>query len=232
MDPQVVPFDLHRMFIGNDPPLFYLEIVLRCVVIYLWSLGLLRWIGGRGVSQLSMVEFLLVIALGSAVGDALFYPEVPLGHAMLVILVIVVINKVLDSAILRWDIVQKVIDGRPAQLMRRGQILGNVRRRALGVAELNAELRAAGIRNLGEVEAVYMEANGRLSIFRQHPPRPGLRIEPPHELVDITPWPEVGPLCCANCGLVAEADKRQPDGCCPGCGHQVWTRPILVDSTP
>jgi uncharacterized membrane protein YcaP (DUF421 family) len=44
---------------------------------------LVRWVGGRGVAQLSLIEFLLVIAPGSAVGDALFYPEVPLLHAML-----------------------------------------------------------------------------------------------------------------------------------------------------
>ena len=46
-------------------------------VIYAYSLLLIRWVGGRGIAQMSTVEFLLVIALGSAVGDAIFYPEVP-----------------------------------------------------------------------------------------------------------------------------------------------------------
>ena len=43
---------------------------------------MLRWIGSRTIAQLSTVEFLLVIALGSAVGDSMFYAEVPLLHAL------------------------------------------------------------------------------------------------------------------------------------------------------
>lgn len=77
----ITPFDWFRLFLGEDPPLFYLEIVFRILVIWIWTMVLLRWIGGRSISQLSVVEFLLVIALGSAVGDAMFYPEVPLAHA-------------------------------------------------------------------------------------------------------------------------------------------------------
>ena len=87
MNEPVVPFDLMPMFFGTDPTLFYLEIVFRTCVIYIYALLLIRWVGGRGIAQMSTVEFLLVIALGSAVGDAMFYPEVPIFHAMLVITV-------------------------------------------------------------------------------------------------------------------------------------------------
>ena len=82
MNDPVVPFDLTRMFFGTDPTLFYLEIVFRICAVYAYALLLIRWIGGRSIAQMSTVEFLLVIALGSAVGDAMFYPEVPLLHAL------------------------------------------------------------------------------------------------------------------------------------------------------
>ena len=67
MEPGFVPFDLQRMFFGDYPPLFYAEVAFRVVVIYGYTLVLIRWIGGRGVAQLSMVELLLVIALGALV---------------------------------------------------------------------------------------------------------------------------------------------------------------------
>lgn len=76
MDTAIVPFDLQRMLIGDAPPLFFLEILVRTLVIYAYTLLLLRWLGSRTIGQLSTVEFVLVIALGSAVGDAMFYPEV------------------------------------------------------------------------------------------------------------------------------------------------------------
>ena len=216
------------MFLGDAPPLFYLEIVFRCVVIYVWTIVLLRWIGGRSVAQLSLVEFLLVIALGSAVGDALFYPQVPLGHAMLVILVVVVINKLIDEAILRWELAKRIVDGDPVELMRDGRILGSaVSRRTMGHAELTSALRAAGIGNLGEVDRVWMEANGRLSIFRRDAPQPGLRIAPPHELAPV-PEADLGDvgarLTCTSCGLVAQRRTLPPDLHCPECGNGQWTR--------
>lgn len=72
--------DWHSMIIGDEPPTFLLEIIIRTVIIYAHTLALLRWLGSRAIGQLSTVEFLLVIALGSAVGDAMFYPDVPLLH--------------------------------------------------------------------------------------------------------------------------------------------------------
>ena len=94
----VVPFDWQRMLLGDAPTWFVLEVAFRVLVIWLWTALLLRWIGGRSIAQLSIVEFLLVIALGSAVGDAMFYPEVPLLHAMLVILLVVCFDKLIDVA--------------------------------------------------------------------------------------------------------------------------------------
>ena len=74
MNDPVTAFDFGRMLFGDEPPLFLLEIAFRTVVIYVYTLVLIRWIGSRSIAQLSLVEFLLVIALGSAVGDAMFYP--------------------------------------------------------------------------------------------------------------------------------------------------------------
>jgi uncharacterized membrane protein YcaP (DUF421 family) len=77
------------MLWGDEPPLFLLEIVFRTMVIYGYTMALMRWLGSRTIGQLSSIEFLLVIALGSAVGDAMFYPDVPLLHAIAVITVVV-----------------------------------------------------------------------------------------------------------------------------------------------
>ena len=38
-----------RMFFGDHPPLFYAEIAFRTVVIYAYTLALIRWIGASAV---------------------------------------------------------------------------------------------------------------------------------------------------------------------------------------
>ncbi|MDO5757101.1 MAG: DUF421 domain-containing protein [Rhodobacterales bacterium] len=231
MEDPVVPFDLTRMFLGTDPALFYLEIVFRTLVIYIYSLLLIRWVGGRGIAQMSVVEFLLVIALGSAVGDAMFYPEVPLFHAMLVITCVVAINKGLDILIFRFKPLEKAIDGGSAEMIVDGVIDPRTMRASnIGKNELFESLREQGYVQLGEVRRAYLESSGRFSFFRIHPPRTGLPIEPPW---DVSPPPKYGPgtqiikpLSCCECGMVCEGGGTTPPSC-PRCGGTGWTPAVV-----
>jgi uncharacterized membrane protein YcaP (DUF421 family) len=221
MDP-IIPFDLKRMFLGDAPPLFLLEIAVRVILIWLWTIVLLRWVGGRSISQMSVVEFLLVIALGSAVGDPMFQPDVPLLHAMLVILLVVLADKAVDIALWRWRHAKRVVDGIPAEVMREGRILvSGAASRKLASSELLELLRLNGVRNLGEVERAFIEPSGELSIFHFDKPRPGLSIVPPLELQDpVRPAPGES-ACCRSCGATSDAAA----GNCPECGEDDWTRP-------
>lgn len=211
---QTVPFDLERMFLGSEPALFYLEIVVRVLVIWVWTVLLLRWIGGRGISQMSVVEFLLVIALGSAVGDAMFYPNVPLLHAMLVILMVVLADKGIDVALRKWSRAKRLVDGKPTEVLRDGHLRqAGLTLQGLGSAEVKEHLRMKGIRNLGQVELAFMEPSGTLSVFPFSRARPGLSIVPPQELAP-PPAPDAASIsCCANCGLIR--DPVESD--CPEC---------------
>lgn len=235
MDQTVIPFDLQRMFLGEQPLLFYAEILVRTLLIYAYTMLMIRWIGGRGVGQLSMVEFVLVIALGSAVGDAMFYPEVPILTSMLVITVVIAANKLLDILILRSDRAKDVIDGRVVALVEDGRILPEgLAACDMGSAEVKGMLRMAGVRNLGAVDHAYLESSGGLSVFSRDEPRPGLSLIPPESMIPAGPATPVlldaalapdGKVCCANCGAVEDALTVLPDGLCPSCDGTVWVAP-------
>ncbi|GGW42735.1 DUF421 domain-containing protein [Gemmobacter lanyuensis] len=219
----VVPFDLQRMVLGDQPPLFLAEILFRIAVIWPWTMLLLRWIGGRSISQLSLVEFLLVIALGSAVGDSLFYPDVPLVHAMLVIFVIIAIDKLVDQAIRLFRPAKGIFDGQPVEVLRDGVIHMSARgTRQIGNLELMELLRLKGVENLGSVRCAYMETSGALSVFAADPPQPGLRIVPPVECVPADCSPDQA-RCCVNCGQMDDAASH-----CPNCGTDGWAPAIAA----
>ncbi|WP_103336311.1 DUF421 domain-containing protein [Pseudotabrizicola formosa] len=218
MEEPIVAFDWMRMFVGDQPALFYLEIVFRIAVIWLWTLALLRWIGGRSVAQLSLTEFLLVIALGSAVGDSLFYPDVPLFQAMLVVLCIVCLDKLVDWAIRRWKGAKAIIDGQPAEVLRDGRIITdglNINR--IGAYELMEMLRIKGVMNLASISHAYIEPSGQLSAFPAPNPGMGLAIVPPLQLGVVPPGTDQN--CCCGCGML-----RHDFSPCPACG--------ALDQTP
>jgi uncharacterized membrane protein YcaP (DUF421 family) len=228
----VEPLDVMRMFVGDQDPLFYVEILVRTLIIYGYGLLLLRWLGSRTVGQLSTVEFLLVIALGSAVGDPMFYPDVPILHGLAVVTFVVLANKGLDMLIARSKHAERVIDGRPLQVIENG-VLHKARSPAgsMGQSELFQQLRQRGIRHLGEVRHVYMEPDGALSVFRytDGEVRPGLPIVPPWEITPPVQLRGDGPvgadmtLSCLTCGTTGTVAKEDAPGPCPHCHRDKWT---------
>ena len=230
MNEAITAFDLQRMLLGDEPPLFLLEIAFRSIVIYAYTLFLLRWIGGRSIGQLSLVEFLLVIALGSAVGDAMFYPEVPLVHCLVVITVVVLLDKALAFIVARHAGLEDVIEGKSVEIVKDGRIFWRqLRAKDLGYDELFEQLRLRDVEQLGQVRGAYFETNGLLSVFKadKKSERPGLAIVPPWDVTEPARYEageagEKGEFACPRCGYVVAVKQQQKLPACPGCEATTW----------
>ena len=232
MNDPVIPFEFGRMFLGDEPPLFLLEIAIRTVIIYGYTLVLIRWVGSRSIAQLSLVEFLLVIALGSAVGDAMFYPEVPLVHCMVVITVVVLLDKALSFVVSRNSKLEDIIEGKSVEIIRDGVISCQALERFnFGHDELFEQLRLKEVEHLGQVRAAYLETNGSLSVFteKDHPARPGLLIDPPWDVHQPRKWNAGttlknggGGMACARCGMTKEMAQDEVLPSCQNCSGEIW----------
>jgi hypothetical protein len=56
-------FDLTRILLGSIEtahPVFYLEVILRTIVMYLYTIFLARMVGQGGIGQIGPFEFVLV----------------------------------------------------------------------------------------------------------------------------------------------------------------------------
>ncbi|UQN05281.1 DUF421 domain-containing protein [Deinococcus sp. QL22] len=221
MSAEIVPFDWGRMFLGDVPPLFLLEIVFRTTLMFVWLMLLLRITGKRGLAQLSPLELAIVIGLGSAAGDPMFYPEVPLLHAMLTLALVVGLQRLLTFLVIRSERVETFVEGLPVELVRDGVVVPH----ALGRANLSREdlferLRGQGVRQLGEVQRAYFEQDGNLTVFtHKHNPPPGLQVVPPWDLqwpltLDVG-LPYSGVVACLRCGHTLEVSGPLP--ICPAC---------------
>lgn len=230
MNEQVVAFDIGRLLLGDEPPLFLLEIALRTVIIYGYTLALVRWLGGRSIGQLSMVEFLLVIALGSAVGDAMFYADVPLIHAMIVITIVVLLDKALSFLVTSSSRLEDLIEGKTAEVVRDGVIQWReLQRLQLGHDELYEQLRLKEVSQLGQVRCAFFEANGLISVFKKPDGEPpGLAIVPPWDVAKPRQYSageaaaeDGAGFACIRCATVVRpAGGTLPP--CPNCHGETW----------
>lgn len=143
------------------------EIVLRTVVMYLYTMLLARMVGQGGVGQLGPFEFVLVIAVGSAAGDPMFYPDVPLLHGILVITVVILLHRITGYLLGRNRRLEAAVEGEPVMLVHEGEVREDaVEASSITRRELMMLLRERGIREVGEVQRAYLEPSGSLSVFK------------------------------------------------------------------
>jgi uncharacterized membrane protein YcaP (DUF421 family) len=225
-------FDLYRIFIGDQPAIFFLEILFRTVVMYLYVLLVLRLMGKRGMGQLSPFEFTIIIALGSAVGDPMFYPEVPLLHCLAVVTVVVAITRFVTYLSNRSESIEDFLEGQPRCIVDDGALdLEALDGERFSREELFMLLREKGVRQLGQVQRAYLEPSGGVSAFRAPEDRckPGLPVIPPYDewtpprgmTVDSAARKADLTYACWKCGHTEEAANGAASTC-GRCEGDAW----------
>jgi uncharacterized membrane protein YcaP (DUF421 family) len=229
-------FDWQRMLWGELSWGFALEIALRSSILYFYTFAMVRFMGKRTAQQLTPFEFLIVIALGSAVGDPMFYHDVPLLAGILVITVVVGLEKMMSIWGQRNTHVERIMEGVPYTVVNDGRLnFEGMRRETLAREELFGELRRAGVEQLGEVKYACVEQSGVLSIlrYREEQVRPGLPIVPPWDVRPLPSYempnvvPKAGTYVCRNCGQRMTYNEGDTWLYCPTCTHEKWTDAVL-----
>ena len=137
-------------------------------MLFIYMIFLMRLMGQRGVGQMSLFEFALIIALGSAAGDPTFQKDIPLLHGMFVIFLIVMMHKLITTVNQRWGRSQKATEGHAVCLVRDGEVnIEGVRKSLLAPDELLLELRKSGARYLEEIERAYFETDGSVCVYKK-----------------------------------------------------------------
>lgn len=174
-------FDLGKILFGDFSPLIYLEILMRVTIIMIYTILMIRWIGKRVVGGLGSADVLLIVAMGSAVGDAMFYPDIPLSVPLAVITLIAGFQKIYVYFGIKYESVRKVTDPKVVKLVENGQLLKeNLTHDDIDEYEVYMLLRQEGIKFLSEVEHAYYEQSGVLSVYKYEKPSFENSILPEH----------------------------------------------------
>jgi len=160
------PFDWIRIVIGQQPPLYLLEVAFKCVLVFLLLLLVMRIMGKRGQAKLSPMQQMLLIALGSAAGDALLYPTVALLYAAVVLFGVTGLTVGLEYLSGRSHWVRNRVESHPRLLVHDGVVDGDaLLRERTTERELHAALRVSGARSMSQVRYAILEVDGEISVF-------------------------------------------------------------------
>lgn len=232
--------DLRAMFFGDLQWSAVVEIFIRAVIMYGYTIVQFRFVLGiRGISELSPYEYIIIIALGSALGDPMANPDMPLATGLLVVTLLVLMDKGLVLLTNRFPSIEARLEGEPARLVINGRLdTDGLQEANLSRDEIFAYLREKGVEQLGQVKRAYLEINGSVSVFLypRENVRPGLSIVPPLELKDsggqvdlrgVPPGREAV-KACFQCGLTRPGTATKEGEPCPECGNTRWEAAIVT----
>src|SRR5690606_12308761 len=217
--------DLDSLLFGTEEWQFLLNTFFRTVIMFVVILVGLRVMGKRGIHQLSVFELGVIIGLGSAAGDPMFYRDVGILPAMMVFAVVIALYRLVTYLITKSDRFETLMEGRPSYILRDGTILKAFKDQPVGHDEFFAVLRQNHVSHLGQLETVIIESDGNFSLFFYPDDKvhPGLPILPADlEKCDDRVTSD-GAYACFHCGhteLRAVSASIQ----CPNYGHTECVR--------
>ena len=222
----LLDLDWKTLLLGEENWSFLGETAFRSLIMFLVILFSLRLLGKRGVKQLSVFELGVIIGLGSAAGDPMFYKDVGLLPGMIVFFVIISLYRVITYLINKNDRFENFVEGTPTCVIKEGKLLmHNFEKEPVARDELFSQLRLHSVSHLGQVEQAIIETNGEVSIFfcSDEEVRYGLPILPDevdkkHTVIEIANY-----YSCHYCGHT-ENIKTSNIHSCPGCKKNEWVK--------
>jgi len=218
--------DLDSLLFGQEDARFLLDTFIRTIIMFIVILVGLRVLGKRGIHQLSVFELGVIIGLGSAAGDPMFYKDVGILPAIVVFIVVIAMYRLVTFLVVKNEKVERLVEGKAAYILKAGVILKTFKDQPIGHDELFSTLRQHHVSHLGQVESVILEADGNLSIFFYADDEvvAGLPILP-DDIDEFETVPEEGIYSCVLCGRTRQMSV-QSKFCCSDCEHTCCVKAI------
>ena len=155
---------------ATDPIMFSLsipwwEFIVRCLLVYVFLILILRLTGKRQVGQLAPFDLVLLLVLSNAVQNSMTGGDNSLIGGLIAAATLIALNYLLSLATFRSKRMEKLIEGRPQILIHNGHLFEEVLAQAkLTRHELNAAIREAGCTCVDDVHYAILENNGVVTV--------------------------------------------------------------------
>ena len=142
------------------------EIVLRSAVVYLVIIIGFRLAGKRHISQLSLLDFALILLVSNAVQNAMVGNDTTLPGGIIAAMTLIAINMVLTKVFFKDDKLAHMIGGEPKLLIRNGKyVMSNLAHEEIRTDEIEEQIREHGFADISEVRTAILEMDGSISII-------------------------------------------------------------------
>jgi uncharacterized membrane protein YcaP (DUF421 family) len=220
--------DWLRVSMGEAPPSFLLETIIRVAFLYLMLLVAMRLMGNRMGGQLTRNEMIAMVSLAASVGVSILDPSRGLLPPIIIAGVVIMFQRFIAAKSVKDQEFESMVLDDINTVVKDGCFkLDSMVRTRITRERLLAELRSEGIDNLGKMQRVYLETNGAFTFRRYKEERVGLSTLPDLDTEIKNDQRKVpGQFACGSCGNIVRSQQK-PATKCPNCRHVEWEEAVI-----
>lgn len=141
-------------------------IFIRTVFAYFAMLLVVRLMGKRQIGELQMTEFISAVLLSEIAALPITDRDIPLLYGLVPLCIIGSFEVIIALLCRKFRPLRRLLEGKPVELVHNGHYLQrNLTRTRISQEEIEAQIRINGYRSIAEVDCVYLEQTGKMSVL-------------------------------------------------------------------
>ena len=143
----------------------------RAIVVVVWGLFLIRCAGRRVFGKWAALDIVVAIVVGSNLSRALT-GNAPFIGTLIATALMIALHWLLAYLAARYALWSFLTEGRAVRLATRGNLqIKTLHRHGVTENDIAEALRQSAASDVGEVEAMFLEASGKIVIVKRHVPK-------------------------------------------------------------
>jgi uncharacterized membrane protein YcaP (DUF421 family) len=139
------------------------ETILRTTLVYVVLVLLIRFIGKRGLAEMSTFDIVVILLIAELVGGAALGDDNSLTGGMVGALTLLALSTAVHHLVQRSPVASRLFQGEPVTVIRDGKLAeGALRKLGISRSELDHAIRGQHGDDLSEVEHAELTPSGKL----------------------------------------------------------------------
>jgi uncharacterized membrane protein YcaP (DUF421 family) len=143
-----------------------LRITIITIMAYFFMIVFLRSSGKRTLSKMNAFDFIVTVALGSALANVALNKEIPLAEGALAFFLLIFLQYFITWLSVRVKAFRNLVTSRPTLLLFRGELYEDVlKKQRITQEEIHVAARQNGFSRLEDIGVIILETTGELTIM-------------------------------------------------------------------
>ncbi|AWX57384.1 MULTISPECIES: DUF421 domain-containing protein [Brevibacillus] len=166
----------------------WLSILLRSIGAVAYLFLLTKIIGKRQIKQLTYIEYIVGISIGSIAAFMATEMDGPVYHSLIAMGIFALFPYLMEWLSLKSKVLRDLFEGKTTVLIKEGKILeDNLKKERLTAEDLMEQLRIKNVFRVADVEFALMETSGEVSVLLKSESQP---VTPKHLELTVAPSEE------------------------------------------